>query len=82
VLLAVNKGCLDCHALYGERGKPASDLTLGRDIDAPAGVLAALWNHAVIDDPRPASERRPWPAFSGAEMADLMAYLRTVKRTP
>ncbi len=82
VILAVNKGCLDCHALYGERGKPASDLTLGKEIDAPAGVLAALWNHALIDDPRPARERRPWPTFTGPEMADLMAYLRTVKRAP
>lgn len=82
VLLAVNKGCLDCHALYGERGKPASDLTLGKDIDAPAGVLAALWNHALVDDPRPAAERRPWATFTGPEMADLMAYLRTVKRSP
>jgi mono/diheme cytochrome c family protein len=82
VILAVNKGCLDCHALYGERGKPASDLTLGKEIDAPAGVLAALWRHAVIDDPRPAAQRRPWPTFTGAEMADLMAYLRSVKRTP
>lgn len=82
VLLAVNKGCLDCHALYGERGKPAGDLTLGRDIDTPAGVLAALWNHTLIDDPRPAAARRPWPSFTGPEMADLMAYLRTVKRAP
>jgi mono/diheme cytochrome c family protein len=82
VILAVNKGCLDCHALYGERGKPASDLTTAKDIDAPAGVLAALWNHSLIDDPRPTRDRRPWPTFRGEEMADLMAYLRSLKRTP
>ena len=80
VLLAVNKGCLDCHALYGEPGKPASDLTKAKDLDAPAGVLAALWNHSLIDDPRPGRERRPWPTFRGEEMADLMAYLRTLAR--
>jgi mono/diheme cytochrome c family protein len=82
VLLAVNKGCLDCHALYGEPGKPASDLTTAKDLDAPAGVLAALWNHSLIDDPRPERERRSWPTFRGEEMADLAAYLRTLKRAP
>jgi len=82
VILAVNKGCFDCHGLYGERGKPASDLTLAKDLGTPAGVLAALWNHSLIDDPRPAGDRRPWPTFRGEEMADLMAYLRTVKRSP
>jgi cytochrome c2 len=80
VLLAVNKGCLDCHALFGERGKPASDLTRSRHVDAPAGVLAALWNHTFVDDPRPPRDRRPWPMFRGEEMADLMAYLRTLRR--
>ena len=42
--------------------------------------LAALWNHSLIDDPRPGRERRPWPTFRGEEMADLMAYLRTLAR--
>jgi mono/diheme cytochrome c family protein len=81
-ILATNKGCLDCHALYGERGKPASDLTTAPGLDTPAGVLAGLWRHAVIDDPRPPRDRRPWPLFRGEEMADLMAFLRTLKRTP
>jgi hypothetical protein len=45
-------------------------------------VLAALWNHSLIDDPRPGGERRPWPMFGGEEMADLTAYLRTLKRAP
>jgi hypothetical protein len=81
VILAVNKGCLDCHALYGERGKVASDLTTVPGLDTPAGVLAGLWKHSLIDDPRPLRERRPWPTLRGEEMADLVAYLRTLKRT-
>jgi mono/diheme cytochrome c family protein len=80
VVTAVNKGCLDCHALYGERGKVASDLTTVAGLDTPAGVLAGLWKHSLIDDPRPERDRRPWPVFSGEEMADLSAYLRTLKR--
>ena len=81
VLLAVNKGCLDCHGLFGERGKPAVDLTTAKHLDSPAGVLAALWNHTFVDDPRPPRDRRPWPTLRGDEMADLMAYLRTLGRT-
>jgi mono/diheme cytochrome c family protein len=81
VITAVNKGCLDCHALYGERGKVASDLTTVAGLDTPAGVLAGLWRHSLIDDPRPLQDRRPWPIFSGEEMADLVAYLRSLKRT-
>ena len=80
VILAVNKGCLDCHGLFGERGKPASDLTVAKNLNAPGGVLAALWNHTFIDDPRAPRDRRPWPSFRGDEMADLMAYLRTLGR--
>jgi mono/diheme cytochrome c family protein len=82
VLIAVNKGCLDCHGLYGERGKAASDLDRARGVDTPAGALAALWNHSFIDDPRPERERRPWPTLRADEMADLMAYLRSLKRSP
>jgi mono/diheme cytochrome c family protein len=82
VLVAVNKGCLDCHGLYGEKGKSASDLDRARDVDTPAGALAALWNHSFIDDPRPERERRPWATLRADEMADLIAYLRSFKRSP
>ena len=82
VIAAVNKGCLDCHALYGERGKPASDLTQAKNLDVPARVLASLWNHTFVDDPRPPKDRVAWSTFRGDEMSDLMAYLRTLKRQP
>jgi len=80
VILAVNKGCLSCHGLYGERGKVASDLNAAASIDSPAGVLSALWNHSFINDPRAERDRNPWPTFRGEEMADLVAYLRSLKR--
>jgi len=80
VILATNKGCLNCHGLYGERGKVASDLAVAAAIDTPAGVLSALWNHTFISDPRADRDRTPWPSFRGEEMADLVAYLRSLKR--
>src|SRR5262249_18513797 len=38
-----DKGCLQCHSVFGERGKPASDLTKTRGMDSPTAALAALW---------------------------------------
>jgi hypothetical protein len=57
--VATNKGCLNCHELYGERGKVASDLSAAPGLDTPAGVLSALWNHSFIADPRTEREKTP-----------------------
>ena len=80
VAVATSKGCLGCHGLYGERGKPAGDLATARGLETPASILAGLWNHAFIDDPRPADARRELRRLSGDEMADLVAYLRSLRR--
>jgi cytochrome c2 len=82
VILATYKGCLTCHAIYGEPGKPASDLTRSRALAGAPAMLAALWNHAYVADPRTPAERADWHAFTGRQMADLFAYLRTLRRTP
>jgi mono/diheme cytochrome c family protein len=76
--LASAKGCFTCHALHGERGKPASDLARAPGTRTPAGVLAGLWNHSFIAEP----ERRPaaWPEFTGNEMSHLVAYLQSLRR--
>jgi mono/diheme cytochrome c family protein len=78
--VAAAKGCLGCHGLYGERGKVASDLARARGLDSPGAVLAALWNHAFVKDPRPAGARTPWPELRAEEMADLVAYLQSLRR--
>ena len=80
VILATYKGCLTCHGLFGERDKPASDLTRSATSATPGATLAALWNHAFIDDPRRPQDRTPWPAFTGKQMADLFAYLRSLRQ--
>jgi mono/diheme cytochrome c family protein len=78
VQVATQKGCLGCHSLYGERGKPASDLTRAR-VDSAAAVLAALWNHAVISESTSAGVKPAWPEFRADEMADLVAYLQSLR---
>jgi len=82
--VATQKGCFNCHAVRGERGKPASDLAKTKGLDSPAGVLAALWNHAVVT-PTIAGKKADWPILKPEEMADLVAMLQSVsqpRKTP
>jgi mono/diheme cytochrome c family protein len=80
--VATYKGCLTCHGVSGERGKPASDLTKAKGLDSPGAVIAALWNHAVVTPKAPAGQRAPWPQFRPEEMADLVALLQSLGRKP
>jgi hypothetical protein len=77
--VASQKGCLNCHALRGERGKSASDLTKAKGLDSPAAVLAALWNHTLLT-PTVSGKKLDWPGFTPQEMADLMAMLQSVSQ--
>jgi mono/diheme cytochrome c family protein len=83
-VVASNKGCLHCHAVSGERGKPASDLTRAKGLDSSAAVLAALWNHTLVL-PTVAGQRLGWPMLKADEMADLVTLLESIsqpRRTP
>jgi mono/diheme cytochrome c family protein len=80
-VVASQKGCLNCHGLRGERGKPSSDLATAKGLDSPAAVLAALWNHTLVT-PTAAGKKMDWPVFASQEMADLMAMLQSVNQPP
>ncbi len=79
--VASQKGCLNFHALRGERGKTASDLTKAKGLDSPPAVLAALWNHTLVT-PTVSGKRLDWPGFTPQEMADLIAMLQSVSQAP
>jgi cytochrome c2 len=76
--VATRKGCLTCHAVRGERGKPASDVTSWKGLNSPAAVLAALWNHAVVTPPSIGGQKAEWPLFKPQEMADLIALMQSL----
>lgn len=76
--VATYKGCMHCHGVYGERGKPASDLTRAKGLGSPAGVIAALWNHAIVKPPDLDRLKNGWPEFSAEEMADLVTLLQSL----
>src|SRR5262249_40660287 len=78
--VALDKGCLHCHSVFGERGKPASDLTKAKGLESPATVVAALWNHAVVTPSMPGGKKAEWPVFKANEMADLVALLQALPK--
>jgi mono/diheme cytochrome c family protein len=73
------KGCLQCHAVFGERGKPASDIAKAKGLDSPSAVVAMLWNHTLAT-PTVAGAKTPWPVFQPKEMADMIALLQSLGR--
>jgi mono/diheme cytochrome c family protein len=79
-VVATNKGCLQCHGVSGERGKPASDLTKARGLDSSAAVLAALWNHTLVT-PVVAGKQLSWPVLNAQEMADLITLLESLSQS-
>lgn len=74
--LLMHKGCLGCHALAGQGGTTARDLVKARGLDAPAAIIAALWNHLAVVEPGSVAQPTTWPQLSAPEIADLMAFLQ------
>jgi mono/diheme cytochrome c family protein len=72
------KGCLGCHSIEGRGGKTASDLARAKDLDSPATVAGALWNHSF--ERASALGPGPWPELRASDMADLVAFLGSVAR--
>lgn len=79
--LATQKGCLGCHALAGQGGTGAPDLSKTRGLDSPTAVIAALWNHLAVVEPGSTAQAIAWPQFSAPEMTDLMAFLQGLGET-
>jgi len=75
-----SKGCLACHGVYGERGKPAGDLTVAQGPTTSARILADLWNHTTVTAPAAGGGKASWPTFQAQEMADLIALLQGIRR--
>jgi mono/diheme cytochrome c family protein len=76
-----DKGCLDCHSLNGRGGTAAGDIAEVRGLSSPAAVIAALWNHTLLND-EAGGQVVSWPMFRRGEMADLAAFLQSLERLP
>ncbi len=74
------KGCARCHSVLGEGGRTAPDLARAPGVHlSSAEMLAAMWNHAPAMWETMRVEHVSPPHFSEAEMANLFAFLYSVR---
>jgi mono/diheme cytochrome c family protein len=77
--LFVERGCVRCHAIWGNGGDLGPDFALvgaGRSLQQLAGVF---WNHTprMIETVRERGFQ--WTTFTEAELADIISYIYYVK---
>jgi mono/diheme cytochrome c family protein len=74
--LFAEKRCIACHQVEGVGGVTAPSLDFLHQYGSPIQVAATLWNHgpSMTEAMRALGVRRP--AFTSAELVDLIAYLR------
>jgi len=73
------KRCGKCH-LSPEKGvAPGADFAKSDKLKTQLEVVTEMWNHASTMEEKMLKESLEWPVFRGGEMADLMAYLTSLR---
>ena len=74
------KGCIQCHSIWGEGGKGGSDLgTLPQAYVSQAQLAALMWNHSPEMWGRMIARKIPFEKMGKKEMADLFAFLYFIR---
>jgi mono/diheme cytochrome c family protein len=77
----MRKGCLKCHGFRGEGGRIQPDLAERRtDYESVATWASAMWTHTPGMVAMARSQGIPYPRFTGDEMNNLLAYLRSATK--
>ena len=76
--LVRDRGCTTCHSVRGQGGKAAADLATSTVVGSSSSVVAAMWNHAPQMENAADAKRVAWPVLSGADLADIAAYLASL----
>jgi len=71
-----DKGCANCHAVRGDGGRSATDLSASDDLAGPVDWARAIWNHVPVT-----SSDLDQPGFEGRDMNDLLAYVRGTRHS-
>ena len=72
------KCCGQCQ-VSPEKGAQGPDFSKSDKLKNPIGVVTEMWNHASTMEEKMLKESLEWPVFRGGEMADLVAYLISLR---
>jgi len=78
----VAKGCLKCHTFRGEGARVGPDLARRSDYAPPATWAATMWRHTPRMAAKALERGVLYPRFSGDEMLNLLAFLRSGGEKP
>lgn len=75
------KRCGSCHGAPAGAAKPVAPpfAEVLEKLKTPLEVITEMWNHAVKMEEKMTEENVAWPVLKGGEMADLIAYLLSVR---
>ncbi len=74
------KGCITCHAIRGRGGTTGPDLARSRVLPSTVTEVAGqMWNHSPEMMAAMKSKGLERPKFAGQEMADLIAFLFSLR---
>ncbi|HLH29793.1 MAG TPA: c-type cytochrome, partial [Terriglobia bacterium] len=72
------KSCSTCHDTKVGGRKSGPPISTWSEVDDPLSWAEHMWNHSRIVYADTAGNAMPWPQFSTSEMADMLAYLRSL----
>ena len=69
------KGCRQCHALHGEKGRPGPPVERLRRDQSLGELSARLWNHLPAMRLTARQRAATWPRMTAQDIGELAAYL-------
>ena len=73
------KRCSKCHGSPEKGVAQGADFAKSDKLKTQLEVVTEMWNHASTMEEKMLKESLEWPVFRGGEMADLMAYLISLR---
>lgn len=74
------KGCSGCHAVTVGATSQGPNLTGLQGSFTPLSIARAMWNHGPAMLQRMEKSAISWPVFNGKELADTLAYLKSIQK--